>query len=295
MTGQPVAEQRVEPASSAARCSRPYVSTATRGYRHAGFAPGEHMGLPSRHLTFIVQFDAPLELADGPRRQSRPQRFDALLGGFHTTPAVIRHDGNQHGDPAARHAGRGPGAVRHPGRRARRRRRAARRGVGRDGRELVERLAERRRRGGARFAVLDRVLLRARPPVAPRCRRRSRPETAEAWRRLVTTDGRIDVRAVAAEVGWSRRHLSDQFARRVRRRPEGDGAGAALRALEAAVHRPGRRDAGRRSPPSAATPTRPTWRASGGRSPGPARRSGWPPSSCPSATPTDVLPAWPAA
>jgi AraC-like DNA-binding protein len=58
--------------------------------------------------------------------------------------------------------------------------------------------------------VLDRVLLhaaagRAEIPSA------ARPETTEAWRQLVVTDGRIDVRGLAAQVGWSRRHLTDQF------------------------------------------------------------------------------------
>ena len=75
---------------------RPYVESYV-GYHFAGFAPGEHMGLPSRHLTFIVAFDAPLELTQLPDGSQRTERFDTLVGGLHTTPAVIRHDGNQHG------------------------------------------------------------------------------------------------------------------------------------------------------------------------------------------------------
>ena len=48
----------------------PYVEEIV-GYRMAGYQPGEHVGMPSRHLTFIVSFDDPLELSvlpDG-RRQ----------------------------------------------------------------------------------------------------------------------------------------------------------------------------------------------------------------------------------
>ena len=74
----------------------PYVESYV-GYHYAGFAPGEHMGLPSRHLTFIVTFDAPLELTQLPDGARRSESFDTLVGGLHTSPAVIRHDGNQHG------------------------------------------------------------------------------------------------------------------------------------------------------------------------------------------------------
>jgi AraC-like DNA-binding protein len=184
-----------------------YVSGYT-GYRLTGFAPGQHMGLPSRHLTFIVQFDAPLELVMDPVGGS-VQHLDALLSGFHTRPAVIRHNGNQHGiqlhlTPAGARAlfGFPAGEV-------------AADAVpldaawGATGRELVERLAS-VTTWPERFAVLDRVLLRA---AAGRAEVPSaaRPETTEAWRQLVATDGRIDVRALADEVGWSRRHLTDQF------------------------------------------------------------------------------------
>lgn len=38
-----------------------------------------------------------------------------------------------------------------------------------------------------------------------------RPEVAEAWRRLVAARGCVQVGAVAAELGWSRRHLTERF------------------------------------------------------------------------------------
>jgi AraC-like DNA-binding protein len=187
---------------------RPYVR-AYDGYHLQGFGAGEHMGLPSRHLTFIVQFDAPLEMAVDPGGRVSGQRFDALLSGFHTRPAVIRHDGNQHGvqlrlTPAGARALFGLPA-----------RAVAADAVPLDAvwgvraPELCERLAA-AADWPARFAVLDHVLMRA---AAGRAEAPSgaRAETTEAWRQLVATDGRIDIRSLAGEVGWSRRHLTDQF------------------------------------------------------------------------------------
>ena len=74
---------------------RPYVSEYS-GYRIVGAEPGLHMGLPSRSLTFIVAFDEPLDVTtaiDGPHRDT----YWAMLGGLHDAPAVVRHDGRQHG------------------------------------------------------------------------------------------------------------------------------------------------------------------------------------------------------
>jgi AraC-like DNA-binding protein len=41
------------------------------------------------------------------------------------------------------------------------------------------------------------------------------PEVAHAWRRLAAAGGRVPVPLLAAEVGWSRRHLSRRFAAQV--------------------------------------------------------------------------------
>lgn len=187
---------------------RRYVR-AYDGYHIRGFDPGEHMGLPSRDLTFIVQFDAPLEMAVDPAGRPGVQRFDALLSGLHTQPAVIRHDGNQHGvqlrlTPEGARAFFG-----FPAREVVSDAVPLAAAWGATARELVERLSE----AGdwpTRFTVLDQVLMRA---AAGRAEVPSgvRPETAEAWRRVVQTGGRIDVSTLAGEVGWSRRHLTEQF------------------------------------------------------------------------------------
>jgi len=188
---------------------RPYVDFYV-GYHYAGFEPGQHMGLPSRHLTFVVSFDAPLELAVLPDGTSNPTTFDAMVSGLHTSPAVIRHDGAQHGiqlhlTPAGARGlfGMPAGAL----------------GSiavpldalwGHLAGQLLDRL-DAVATWRDRFDVLERVLVRA-LSVRVDIPSGARPETAEALRRLTAMDGRVDVATLASEVGWSRRHLSGQFA-----------------------------------------------------------------------------------
>ena len=74
----------------------PLVSSYT-GYRMEGAQPGVHRGLPSRHLTFIVTLDGAVDLAVMPDPTQPPASFTTLVGGLHSTPALIRHDGHQHG------------------------------------------------------------------------------------------------------------------------------------------------------------------------------------------------------
>jgi AraC-like DNA-binding protein len=74
--------------------------------------------------------------------------------------------------------------------------------LGRDFKELPERLAA-APTWPARFALLDDVFGRRlvdAPPVDPRL--------ARAWHLLVRSQGRLPVEQIAAEVGWSRRHLA---------------------------------------------------------------------------------------
>jgi AraC-like DNA-binding protein len=187
---------------------RPYADSYT-GYRYAGFEPGVHMGLPSRHVTFIISFDDRLELTVLPDGRHRPTTFDAMVGGLHTTPAVVRHDGSQHGiqlhlTPAGTRGlfGLPAGAL-------------ASTVVpldalwGRLAGELLERL-DAAATWTERFAVLEQVMLRA---LSARVEIPSgaRPEATEAFRRLAAVDGRLGVAELAADLGWSRRHLTEQF------------------------------------------------------------------------------------
>ena len=76
--------------------------------------------------------------------------------------------------------------------------------------ELLDRLDAAPASWAPRFAVVEGVLLRA---LTARVEIPSgaKPETSEAWRRLEMTAGRVDIAALAAEVGWSRRHLTERF------------------------------------------------------------------------------------
>ena len=182
---------------------RPYVSTYT-GYRIEGAEPGVHMGLPSRSLTFIVAFDEPLAVTT-PIESDQRDRYWAMLAGLHAAPALVRHDGYQHGvqlDVTPRGAAALFGvpaaaltstavhldAV-----------------VPRFATELVERLSE-ATSWVERWATMDAVLVRelnvdAELPA----------ELEHAWALLVAGKGLARVGDVADRVGWSRRHLTQRF------------------------------------------------------------------------------------
>ena len=184
---------------------RPFVEGYT-GYRFAGFRPGVHRGLPGRNLTYIISLGAPIEIAAMPDPHQPAAQWRAFVGGLHDAPATVVHDGNQCGISldltplGARalfgvRAGELGGAV--VGLDA---------VLGRRADHLVDRLAS-EPTWAERFAAVDDVLLSAaRRGAAP-----PRAELVYAWRRLVASGGAVDVGALAAEVGWSRRHLGERF------------------------------------------------------------------------------------
>src|SRR5579863_9538713 len=91
--GAPVDEHcRARPAEPL----RPYVASYT-GYRQRGVPPGRHRGLPSPFLTFIVTLDEPLVILAHPDPGQPPGTFKTLLGGLHSAPALIVHEGAQSG------------------------------------------------------------------------------------------------------------------------------------------------------------------------------------------------------
>lgn len=75
---------------------RPYVAWYS-GYRQRGVPPARHRGLPSPFLTLIFTLDEPMTLAAHPDPGQPPGEFSTLLGGLHSTPALIVHDGAQSG------------------------------------------------------------------------------------------------------------------------------------------------------------------------------------------------------
>ncbi|MGY1641498.1 helix-turn-helix transcriptional regulator [Geodermatophilus sp. SYSU D00703] len=179
---------------------RPFVAQA-HGYRVPANPTGVHRGLPSRHLSLVVELAAPLRLTLG-----GPVTAHAVVGGLHTRPALIdagrSQDGLQYsltplgasallGLPAGELGERAVdlGDVLGPA-------------TGR----LVEQLVE--APGWAeRFGRLDAALLArlgGRPAPLP-------PEVGEAWRLVHGSAGRCRVEDLAGHVGWSRRHLTERF------------------------------------------------------------------------------------
>jgi len=187
----------------------PYVTWCT-GYRQAGVGPAVHRGLPSPWLTMIVTLDDPLVIARHPDPRQPASVHDFLLGGLHTAPALVTHDGRQSGIqlaltplgarvllglPAAELASIDVEAADV---------------LGRFAGEVRERVLAAPDWPG-RFAVLEEVLagrLRAAQasgsPVP-------RPEVSYAWDRLQRSRGAVSVADLAAETGWSPRHLGEQF------------------------------------------------------------------------------------
>jgi AraC-like DNA-binding protein len=178
------------------------------GYRQRGLPPALHRGLPSPFLTLIFTLDEPLVMMAHPDPRQPPGEFGALLGGLHSAPALITHDGAQSGIQVA---------LRPLG---------ARVLLGLPAGELAEidvpadavlgaACAELTERAAAaagwpeRFAILDEILLRltARSSGATSVA----PEVGWAWRRLLESGGTVHVADLAAGAGWSGRHLASRF------------------------------------------------------------------------------------
>ena len=188
---------------------RPFVSEY-EGYRQEGMPPGRHRGLPSPELTFIVTLDDPLAIDAHPDPGQPAGSYDTLLGGLHTSPALVSHQGRWSGVqlgltplgartllglPAGELANWDAEAIDVIG------------GFATQLRELV--VAQPTWTG--RFAVIDRLLERRaaeadadRPAVV-------RPEVDYAWRRLRETRGGVGVAELAAETGLSARRLGSLF------------------------------------------------------------------------------------
>ena len=180
------------------------------GYRLAGHAAGTHAGLPSPTMTFIVSFDEPLTLSVLPDGRAEPVAHWAMVSGLHDRPAQIRHDGNQHGiqlDVSPLHTralfGMPSGALS-------RQVAPLSEVLGHRGDELVDRLAA-TPSWDARFDVLVEVLASRLDDVDRHAHDDAavRDELVHAWTRLC--DDGAAVAVVAAELGWSRRHLRTQF------------------------------------------------------------------------------------
>jgi AraC-like DNA-binding protein len=194
---------------------RPYVAHYS-GYRQSGLPPRTHRGLPSPYLTLILTIDDPLIVAAHPDHRQAPGRYDALIGGLHLTPATIEHGGRQSGvqvavNPLGCRAlfGLPAGELAN---------------VDTDlaavvGDAVVAELRERLRTQATwprRFAAIDGVLCRL-----VRARRAEvHPDVAHVFQRLLEQGGAVPVGALAAEVGWSARHLTNRFRAEVGLKPK---------------------------------------------------------------------------
>ncbi|WP_234326091.1 helix-turn-helix domain-containing protein [Streptomyces sp. NRRL S-495] len=185
---------------------RPYVAWYS-GYRQRGVPPALHRGLPSPYLTFIVTLDEPLTMAGHPDPAQPPGRFATLLGGLHTAPALISHDGRQSGIQVAVHPLAARALFGLPAGELAESDVPAEEVLGAVAERLQEAVRE-ARTWPERFAALDGALLRLAHPSG-----RVPPEVLRAWDALRRSGGALPVAALAEETGWSGRHLQDRFRR----------------------------------------------------------------------------------
>jgi AraC-like DNA-binding protein len=182
------------------------------GYRQAGLEPAVHLGLPSPFLTLIFTLDDPLDVTAHPDPAQPGARYETLVGGLHTSPALIAHDGRQSGiqialSPLGARALLGVPA-------------GELTSLDCHGTEVLGPLAteiQQRLRDGSswprRFELLNGLLLERAgrragdPGAAPGVSR----EVRYAWRALLRSGGQVGVAQLAADTGWSDRHLRTRF------------------------------------------------------------------------------------
>lgn len=183
---------------------------AAYGYFAAGVTPGLHRGLPSRHLTFIVSLDDPVDVAasEADLRHGRLTSFDVIVAGPSITPAYVRQPSRQRGIQLAVHplqARRLFGAT------------AAELGsFGHEGNDVLgEPITALRERlhdvpdWGGKFALLGSYL-RGRSDGAG-VHAEVRPELVQAWSILERSRGQAPIHGVAKTVGLSGRQLTKLF------------------------------------------------------------------------------------
>ena len=191
------------PTGAAGRVVRRYEA-----HSFSGLSPGVHRGLPSRALTFRFSLREPTEIISMPDRTQSPGSFFGFVGGLHQRPAMVAHSGRGLGfgidvTPLASRQlfGVPSGALA---------------SVVVDvadlfGSQVTCELRERLHAAGTwaeRFGIVDEVLGRV---VSSREQVRLPAEIVEAWRCIVASRGRTTVGALAAHVGWTRRHLASRF------------------------------------------------------------------------------------
>jgi AraC-like DNA-binding protein len=172
------------------------IRTLTGWYERTG-GPLRRSELPGGRIVLVVSFGTRLDV-DG-------RTFTSFAAGLHDEPAQTEHDGFGYGIQsymtplgARRFFGMPMGEL-------------TRQVVeledliGRAAGELAERLAA-APDWPTRIDLFERAIARrvlVAPPAAP--------ELEWAWQRLVASDGAVPIGDLAAELGWSRRHLAVRF------------------------------------------------------------------------------------
>ncbi|HMF95178.1 MAG TPA: helix-turn-helix domain-containing protein [Vicinamibacterales bacterium] len=181
---------------------RPFVSHYA-GSRMRDLPPGQHAGLPSRHIDLIVSLARPIEIARMPGTQS-PGAYRAFVAGLQQAPALVRMSG----DLDCLHVFLKPAA--------------ARALLGISGRAVASQVVHLADIDGAmcdelidrlsvddnwlqRFAAVDRMLLRRLRPVT------MSHDMVWAWRSLALSHGCLPVHELARDIGFSRRHFGERF------------------------------------------------------------------------------------
>ncbi|MGI5201924.1 helix-turn-helix domain-containing protein [Spirillospora sp. CA-108201] len=181
---------------------RPFLR-AYDGYWETEAVPSRMRTLPTRTTVMILNLGPPLHL-EVPDPGVRDRAYGSFVAGMHDGHGMYLSPGGQRGIqldvtplgaytllgvPMARLTN---AAVDLPDL------------LGREARTLVERLGD-TRSWAARFALLDAFLLRRLDsgPVPDR-------EVVRAWR-LLDGDPAVPVADIAADVGWSRKHLTHRF------------------------------------------------------------------------------------
>jgi AraC-like DNA-binding protein len=185
---------------------RPFLRSYD-GYWETAAVPSRMRTLPTRTTVVIINLGPPLYL-EVPDPGVRDREYGSFVAGMHDGHAMYLSPGGQRGIqldvtplgaytllgvPMARLTN---AAVDLPDL------------LGREARTLVERLAD-TPSWGARFDVLDGFLLR-RLDAGPA----PDPEVARAWGLLDGGRG-VTVAGLAADVGWSRKHLTHRFREQV--------------------------------------------------------------------------------
>lgn len=175
------------------------------GYRYSGVTPGIHRGLPAPYLAVIISLGQPTRVTRMSHPEQAPAEFMGLVGGLHTRPAEITHDGNLSGVQLDLTPAGARSLLGIPSGELGARTISLEDVLGSHAEEFIGQVAE-APDWTSLFATLDRLFLKrmGRAPEAE-------APVARAWDLILRSGGAAPVSDIAHAVGWSRRHLGERF------------------------------------------------------------------------------------